>query len=237
MAAHGTKKTSATKPKTQSDPGTKPGANPEATDPTAEAQDTQSGDTPQIDPKMIKQIAELRAALRQSYAQVVMAMSQMPRYKTQMLSDLNQLVLDPMLRDRLTTAYKPAPEGSDMEPDVAGFAIWASVSEEVDASIRSQIKGGVFPVKLKPGDWVSGEINWLLDVISPDPKMTASVVANFSRVANKGREVHLHPLVSRMVDPKVLEQLGARRGPRPDAQAGAQTEPAVAQEAEPAAET
>jgi hypothetical protein len=39
---------------------------------------------------------------------------------------------------------------------VAGIAIWASVSTEVDARIRAQVKARVFPVKLKPEDWTSG---------------------------------------------------------------------------------
>jgi cytolysin-activating lysine-acyltransferase len=65
---------------------------------------------------------------------------------------------------------------------LAGIAIWASVSEEVDAKIREQIKAGVFPVRLKPEDWTSGKINWLLDVIAPSTKLATSVLANFKQV-------------------------------------------------------
>ena len=36
--------------------------------------------------------------------------------------------------------------------DVSGMAIWARVSEEVDAKIQNQIKGGVFPLRLAPDD-------------------------------------------------------------------------------------
>jgi hemolysin-activating ACP:hemolysin acyltransferase len=64
----------------------------------------------------------------------------------------------------------------------ADVATWASVIEEVNARIREQIKAGVFPVRLKADEWTSGAINWLLDVIAPDRKSTASVIANFSRV-------------------------------------------------------
>jgi len=45
---------------------------------------------------------------------------------------------------------------------IAGIAIWASVSETVDQRIPAQITAGVFPIRLRPDDWVSGDINWVL---------------------------------------------------------------------------
>ena len=57
--------------------------------------------------------------------------------------------------------------GKPVEGTLSGIAIWASVSEEVDAKIREQIRAGTFPVRLQSGDWNSGNINWLLDVIAP----------------------------------------------------------------------
>ena len=58
---------------------------------------------------------------------------------------------------------RSATEDRGMLTDIAGFAIWASVSEEVDAKAARQIKAGIFPVRLKPKDWQSGSVNWLLD--------------------------------------------------------------------------
>jgi cytolysin-activating lysine-acyltransferase len=82
---------------------------------------------------------------------------------------------------------------------IAGFAIWASVSQEVDAKIREQIKTGTFPIRLKPEDWQSGDINWLLDVIAPDRKATGQVIANFRQVVKEG-DLRIHPLVAGLVD-------------------------------------
>jgi hemolysin-activating ACP:hemolysin acyltransferase len=128
-----------------------------------------------------------------------------------MLGDLQHLVLDPMLQDRVAIAYKgsrDAPQAAEM----GGFAIWASVSEEVDKRIREQISQGVFPVRLKPEDWNSGKINWLLDVIATDRAMIAKVVANFRQVVKEG-ELRLHPIVTRLVDAETLEKMGARKSP------------------------
>ncbi|MCU9850296.1 toxin-activating lysine-acyltransferase [Defluviimonas sp. WL0024] len=86
--------------------------------------------------------------------------------------------------------------------------MWASVSEEVDAKIRDQIKAGTFPVRLKPEDWQSGSINWLLDVIAPDRATTGRVIANFRQVVKEG-ELRMHPHIGGLVEPEMLEKMGA----------------------------
>ena len=129
----------------------------------------------EIDPAILAKIAELRAHMRESFGKVTMAMMMLPRYRSQTLADLQHLVLEPLIRDRIAIAYSPDKEKTTAT-DVAGMAIWASVSEEVDGRIREQIKAGTFPVRLKPEDWASGEINWLLDVIAFDQRAAASVI-------------------------------------------------------------
>ena len=84
------------------------------------------------------------------------------------------------------------------------------MSEEVDAKIRDQIKGGVFPVRLKADKWQSGEINWLLDVIAPNQKATTNVIGNFKQVVKDG-DLRLHPIVTKLVDAETLEKMGASR--------------------------
>ena len=82
------------------------------------------------------------------------------------------------------------------------------VSEEADQRITEQAKAGVFPIRLKPEDWNSGPNNWLLDVIAPDAKATARVIANFKQVVKEG-SLKLHPLIARLVEPETLKKMGA----------------------------
>ncbi|WP_375175345.1 toxin-activating lysine-acyltransferase [Pseudooceanicola sp.] len=173
--------------------------------------ETKMADASQIDPDVAKKINQLRSALRENFGKVVMALMMMPRYRSQMLGDLQHLVLDPMLHDRIAIAYPNAAEKSDVA-DMAGFGIWASVSEEVDAKIREQISSGVFPIRLKPDEWNSGNINWLLDVVAQDRSTITTVIANFRQVVKEG-ELRLHPLITRLVDPEVLEKMGAKKTP------------------------
>jgi len=185
-----------------------------------------SGPSPQVDPEIAKKIAAVRAQVRESFGKVAMAMMMLPRYRNQTLADLQHLVLEPLIRDRIAIAY---PGGADPLADVAGMAIWASVSEEVDAKIREQIRAGTFPLRLKSEDWTSGDINWLIDVIAPDPKTTATVIANFKQVVKTG-DLRLHPLITRLVDEETLKKMGAARisgGTPPAAETEARTPEAV----------
>ncbi|MBS0572841.1 MAG: toxin-activating lysine-acyltransferase [Proteobacteria bacterium] len=136
-----------------------------------------------------------------------MALMNLPRYRHQSLGDLTQMVLEPLIRDRIAIA-RPAKEEPGMLTDIAGFAIWASVSEEVDTKIREQIKSGTFPIRLKPEDWQSGTINWLLDVIAPDRKTAGRVIANFKQVVKEG-ELRMHPQIVGLIDQEMLEKITA----------------------------
>ncbi len=168
---------------------------------------------PELDSEIARKVALVRAHVRESFGNVAMAMMLLPRYKHQTLSDLQHLLLDPLLRDRVAIAYPTQLKSGETHnhlADIAGMAIWASVSEDVDGKIRDQIKAGIFPLRLKGDDWTSGDINWLIDIIAPDRKATANVIANFRQVIKEG-SLRLHPIVTRLVDPEVLEEMGAQK--------------------------
>jgi hemolysin-activating ACP:hemolysin acyltransferase len=169
---------------------------------------TQTSDASALQPdrETLRRVAQLRSAVRENFGSVAMAMMALPRYRHLAIGDLQHLILEPMVQDRVALARRK----DDDSPlgDVAGIAIWASVSEEVDARIREQIAAGVFPVRLRPEDWKSGTINWLFDVIAPDQAAAAAVVANFRQLA-KGGDLRLHPLVPRLVAKELLERMGA----------------------------
>jgi cytolysin-activating lysine-acyltransferase len=163
----------------------------------------------QLDPEIIQKISDVRAQVRESFGKIVMSMMMLPRYRHQTLDDLQHLVLEPLIRDRIAIAYPGANDPNTLT-DISGVAIWASVSEDVDAKIRDQIKAGIFPLKLKAEDWSSGSINWLIDVIAPDKRATASVIANFKQVVKNG-SLRLHPLITRLVDEETLKKMGAEK--------------------------
>ena len=159
-----------------------------------------------LDPAVLAQIAAFRTRIQANVGEVVLSMLNLPRYRHQSIGDLMHLVVEPMLRDRIAIA-KSGGEGKLEE--TAGIAIWASVSDEVDAKIREQIQARTFPIRLKADDWASGDTHWLLDVIAPSQKIATAVLANFKLVV-KDKPVRIHPIVSQLVDPAVLEKMKAR---------------------------
>jgi hemolysin-activating ACP:hemolysin acyltransferase len=153
--------------------------------------------------------AQMRTRVLTAIGRVTVAMAALPRYRHQTLADLTHLVLDPLLRNRIAIAMLKT--AGQPEPDLgapAGIAIWASVSEEVDAKIREQIKAGVFPLRLKADEWASGNTVWLLDVIAPTRQLATAVLAHFRQVVGD-RNVFIHPMIGRLVDPKLLKKVGA----------------------------
>ena len=173
------------------------------------SEDTKSADGNEAD---AAQIARLRARVRESFGSVAMTMMMLPQYRNQTVADLQHLILEPLVQDRISIAYPketPDPEGGDkVAADMVGFAIWASASDEVDRRIRDQIKAGTYPIRLKPDDWRSGDNHWVLDIIAPDEAATTKVLANFGQLA-KGGSLKLHPAVARRLSPEVLEKMGA----------------------------
>lgn len=169
---------------------------------------------PALDPALLERIKQIRSRVHETFGKVVLALLAVPRYRHLSISDLQHLVLEPLIHDRIAVA-QPAKEDGPQAEALAGVAIWASVSEDVDAKIREQIKAGIFPLRLKADDWASGNINWLIDVIAPNKRLTTSVIANFRQVVKEG-DLRIHPLVARLVDPEALKKMGAAPIGAPD---------------------
>ena len=149
-----------------------------------------------------------RKNLLQTFGNVVAFLVDVPRYRNHSIGDLQFIILEALVRDRVQLVIHSNP-ASGSDPAVSAVAIWASVSENVDVKIREQIRAGVFPVRLMPDDWTSGKINWLLDIVSQSPDVAKHVVAGFGQVT-KGDNLNLHPSVSAMMDAETLKKLGAK---------------------------
>ena len=132
----------------------------------------------QLDPAVLEKITAIWYKVNETFGQVALAMMAIPRYRHQSVGDLNHILLEPLIRDRVAIASAENSKDPTKAP-LAGVAIWASVSDEVETKIREQIKAGVFPIRLKGDEWNSGSNNWLLDIIAPNQQLTTAVIANF----------------------------------------------------------
>lgn len=169
-----------------------------ATEPTPPVAQTAAATRPAPHP-----LEAVRTRLQADLGQVILSMLDVPRYRSLGIGELKALVVEPLSRERISIARARHGDGTDT---LVGVAIWASVSAAVDARIRDQIKAGVFPVRLGPEDWTSGDQYWLLDVIAASREQATQVLISFEQVTG-GKPVHVHPSVSRGVDQAVLQKL------------------------------
>lgn len=167
-----------------------------------------AGDTPA---QQQARAAATRARIHEAFGQVILIMAGVPRYRHLALYELQALVMEPLLRDKIAMARARTPDGSANVAAPAGIAFWASVSDEVDARIKEQIAANVFPVRLKPEDWGSGPNTWLLDVIAPNTQVVTTVLSTFQAAMKQPGEIRIHPFVARQIDPEVLKKMSDRQ--------------------------
>ncbi len=101
-------------------------------------------------------------AIRQSlaFAQIVSVLMRSPHYKHYSLTDLEWLVLPPLLTGQFSVAEAGPKEGGLRFP--VAVALWASVSPEVDKRLSENLTA---PIRLRPDEWKSGDILWLVDAV------------------------------------------------------------------------
>lgn len=136
-----------------------------------------------------------------------------PHYKHYSLSDLEWLVIPALLTNQflVVEAQMKAPVAGGQAEGVSkesipqnengdgasaegatpitgpripvGLALWAKVSPEVDEKLSANLNA---PVKLRPDEWRSGEVNWIIDVLG-DEKIMQSLYAKLKGDVFKGQ--------------------------------------------------
>lgn len=163
-------------------------------------------------------ILNARAELHQLLGQVITVISAVPRYRHHPIADLTHMVIDPLLRGRLSTAIPQSLQEQANSPGgLNGLIIWATVSDTVDAKIRTQIEAEVFPVRLVGDDWKSGQRLWILDVIAPTPELAKTMLIKF-RETMASVQVSLHPHLMRLFDRDFLATIALVRDDKQSSQ-------------------
>lgn len=90
--------------------------------------------------------------------EMVWVCSQSPIYKNLKISDIEWLLMPPILLEQYRVFH------NDKTP--VGFALWAFLSEDVEKRINDNMASGT-PVILTPQEWKSGERLWLIELVCP----------------------------------------------------------------------
>lgn len=131
---------------------------PEAIVSNDDVTDNKSVDDPSLKEGFMK--SKMTAA---SFGEMVSFLMRSAHYKHYSLADLEWLLLPPIMHNQfLVIEARSKENGASMS---VGLALWASVSEDVDKRLSENLDR---PIKLRPDEWQSGEINWLVDVIGEE---------------------------------------------------------------------
>jgi hemolysin-activating ACP:hemolysin acyltransferase len=122
------------------------------------------------------------SAIRQSlaFAQIVPVLMRSPHYRHYSLGDLEWLVIPPLLAGQ----YRLAEAKQNGVSVPAAVALWARVSAEVDKKLSENLH---VPIRLRPDEWQSGDILWLIDVVG-DQRVVPQLLKQLGETAFKGRE-------------------------------------------------
>ncbi len=118
-----------------------------------------------------------------AFAQIVNLMSRSPVHKFFTLADLEWLVIPPLTTGQFAIASaKPQPDAPSMPVAVV---LWASVSAETDQRLSGNPD---VPVRLRPDEWRSGDILWLIDSIG-DQRAVQGLMDQLAGTRFEGRPI------------------------------------------------
>jgi hemolysin-activating ACP:hemolysin acyltransferase len=132
--------------------------------------------------KVRRDAAVLRNAL--AFTQLVGVLMRSPHYRKYTLGDLEWLVIPPLKAGQFRIGEAKLQNNQGPAVPVA-VVLWASVSPEVDKRL---MEGSDTSFQLKPEDWKSGDILWLLHAAG-ETRFVRVVVDQLTKTTFKGRKV------------------------------------------------
>ena len=132
--------------------------------------------------KVRRDAAVLRNAL--AFTQVVGLLMRSQHYKQYTIGDLEWLVIPPVMAGQFRIG-EAKPDSAQGAAVPVAVVLWASVSPEVD---RRLMEGDNTSFQLKPEEWKSGDIPWLVHAAG-ETRFVRSVVDQMTKTTFKGRKV------------------------------------------------
>jgi len=145
------------------------------------SQATAAGKPTGMTEKIRRDAAALRNAL--AFTQAIGVLMRSPHYRKYTLGDLEWLVIPPLITGQFRIGEtKPNNQGATLP---VALVLWASVSPEVDKRL---MEGNSAAFQLKPEEWKSGDILWLVHTAG-EARFVRFVVDQLTKTTFKGRKV------------------------------------------------
>ena len=132
-----------------------------------------------------------RSVFAQRFASIVAVLMQDPNFRQLRLADLEWLVLPPIVAGQCRLGNLPRPAAGDastagnVQLRPVAVALWASVSDQVDARLATTLDK---PVVLSAAEWTSGKNLWLM-AIAGDPRALPAFIGQLEKQDFKDKTV------------------------------------------------
>jgi cytolysin-activating lysine-acyltransferase len=124
-----------------------------------------------------------RTVFAQRFASVVAVLMQDPNFRQLRLADLEWLVLPPIVAGQCRLGNQPRPVAKDASTTgnvrlrPVAVALWASVSDQVDARLAMTLDK---PVVLSAAEWTGGKNLWVM-AIAGDPRALPAFIGQLEK--------------------------------------------------------
>lgn len=130
----------------------------------------------------LKRRGEISKRMAAALGEVVSVLMQSPRFNRLPLADLAWLVMPPLAAGQFVIADAQQKSVGFTVP--VGVVLWATVSAEVDQRLSAFEQ----PMRLKPEDWKSGDILWIM-IAEGDQRVLSGLVQRLRQSVLKGRPI------------------------------------------------
>jgi cytolysin-activating lysine-acyltransferase len=147
--------------------------------------------------------------MARALGEIVSVLMRAPAFRHLFLTDLEWMVL-PAIASRQFALAQVSHKESGLAAPIA-VLMWASVSEEVDARLTSNLGQ---PMRLKPSEWTGGSIAWLVEAVG-DLRAVQTLIEQTLAGPLKGRTLKV---TTRNAEGKPAVQIlsAADAPPKPD---------------------
>jgi cytolysin-activating lysine-acyltransferase len=140
-----------------------------------------------------EELNERQRSMSDGLASIVAIMMRDRRFRDVRLADLDWLVMPPILvgQWKIARGTMTPSKGANTEDGGRIFpvaaALWACVSPEVDARLSADLDK---PLILKPGEWQSGDIIWLI-AVPGQPAYVKQLLKHLQETTFQGKQVKI----------------------------------------------
>ncbi|MGQ0671323.1 MAG: toxin-activating lysine-acyltransferase [Hyphomicrobium sp.] len=143
------------------------------------------GTVPELPPEEARKRAAMAKQAAAALGEVVSLLIRSPSEKQHSLADLEWMVMPAIMTGQYAVADAQSKQSGAVMP--VGAVLWAFVSNEIDQQLSSSTSG---PVRLKPQDWRSGDIPWVVMAIG-DPKILGGILQNLAKTVFKDKPARM----------------------------------------------